>query len=79
MKKTFFLTIIVLLFCSTVYGYSSGFEYMLKTLEIPVSNVNGYWIDEDIYNRYNLLVYGNPLIITKNQRWKESQNGNWKY
>lgn len=78
MKKIIFILTIMMMFGSSVFGYSSGFEYMLKNLEIAVTNINGHFINEDIYNQYNLLVYGSPLIITQNQRWKTVDNGNWQ-
>lgn len=65
------------MFNTVVLGYSSGFEYMLTTLNIEKQNANGHFINEDIYNKYNLIVYGNPNIITKNQRFKETTNGNF--
>ena len=79
MKKIFILSIMFFILSSTSFAYSSGFEYMIKTLEIPEKNVSGYYINEDIYNKYNLLVYGNPLFMTKKQRWKETDIGNWQY
>ena len=61
MKKILFLLIIsILIISSTIYAYSDGFEYMTKTLDIPLTNLNGNYINEDIYNRYNLIVYGTP-------------------
>ena len=73
MKKKFFVTIIMLvIFNSITFGYSEGFEYMLTSLNLEKQNINGYFINEEIYNKYNLLVYGNPLLINKNQRWKET-------
>ena len=65
------------MFNNVVLGYSSGFEYMLTTLNIEKQNVNGYKINEEIYNKYNLLVYGSPEIMIKNQRWKETSSGKW--
>ena len=77
-KKIFVLTVMLLIFNSCVFGYSDGFLYMLNNLNIAKQNVNGYYINEDIYNKYNLLVYGNPLIKNENQRWKDSKTGNWE-
>lgn len=71
------IIIIVLMFNTTVFGYSSNFEYMISTLDIAKQNVNGHFINEEIYNKYNLLVYGSPEIVVKNQRWKNNTNGSW--
>ena len=30
-----------------------------------------------IYNKYNLIVYGKPQDISKNQRWKDVNTGKW--
>lgn len=79
MKKILGILLIIFAFSNTVYGYSSGFEYMLNKMDIPQKNVNGYYLNEEIYNKYNLLVYGNPLYMYKNQRWKETDVGNWTY
>lgn len=79
MKKILGMLLIIFAFSNTVYGYSSGFEYMLNKMGISQKNVNGYYLNEEIYNKYNLLVYGNPLYMYKNQRWKETDIGNWTY
>ena len=77
LKKFFIIITIILTFNKAVYGYSSSFEYMITTLNIEKQNENGNYINEEIYNEYNLIVYGNPNVITKNQRWKDSENGKW--
>lgn len=79
MKKILGILLVIFAFNDVVYGYSSGFEYMLSKMDIPQKNVNGYYLNEEIYNKYNLLVYGNPLFMYKNQRWKETDIGNWQY
>lgn len=76
-NKIIILLIIILMFGTSVFGYSSSFEYMLNSLNIEKQNVNGHFINEEIYNKYNLLVYGSPNITKKNQRWKNVQNGKW--
>ena len=65
-NKILILLAIILMFGTSVFGYSSSFKYMLNSLNIEKQNVNGHFINEDIYNKYNLLVYGSPNIITKN-------------
>ncbi len=60
-----------------IYAYTDGFAYMLKTLEIPITNINGHTINEEIYNEYNLLVYGSPTMKLNQQRWKDTEQGRW--
>lgn len=76
-KKILIMTITLLMISSSVLAYSDGFSYMLNNLNINKQNVNGYFVNEEIYNKYNLIVYGSPLVKNENQRWKESPNGNW--
>ena len=60
------------------YGYSSGFDYMIEAMGIEKTNVNGFEINEYIYERYKLIVYGDPVTINyPKQRWKIVNNGNW--
>lgn len=80
MKKVICLFLIIFTMTSSVsYAYSTGFEYMINSLEIPVENTNGLWINEEIYNKYDLIVYGDPFSVKEKQRWKEVENGNWSY
>ena len=61
-----------------MYGYSSGFNYMIEAMGIEMQNVNGFEINEYIYEKYKLIVYGDPVSINySKQRWKEVNNGNW--
>lgn len=63
---------------SVVYGYSDGFLYMIDAMGIERQNVNGFYINEDIYEKYKLIVYGDPIVINESkQRWKEVKHGNW--
>ena len=64
---------------SISYAYSEDFKYMLDTLEISEKNTSGLLINEEIYNAYNLLVYGSPLKIKEGQRWKDVKEGRWTY
>ena len=78
--KRFFVSVSVLfLFLfPNVYAYSSAFEYMIETMNIAKTNVHGLELNEEVYEKYKLLVYGNPSKIKSNeQRWKEVSNGNW--
>ena len=43
-------------------------------MNIPKENVDGYEINEDIYQKYLLMVYGSPSDIYQNQRWKDYNN-----
>ena len=79
MKKIFVSSILFFLILTTsVQAYSSGFEYMLNAMGIEQININGHLINEEIYEKYNIFVYGSPLNIKSNkQRWKEYSIGNW--
>ena len=60
------------------YAYSSGFLYMITAMKIEMNNVNGLPINEEIYEKYNLIVYGSPTTVNDpKQRWKSTDNGNW--
>lgn len=76
MKKILiFIFVMFIMISSSVYAYSTGFEYMINSLGIPMQNTNGLWVNEEIYNEYNLIVYGNPILIKNKQRWKTTENG----
>ena len=63
---------------SSVFAYSSGFSYMINAMNIESVNVNGLLLNEDVYEKYNIFVYGSPTQIKdKNQRWKNVSTGNW--
>ena len=63
------LTFIVLQTCT--FAYSSGFEYMVNVMQVEKVNVNGLNLNEDIYVKYNIFVYGSPLNTPKQkQKWK---------
>lgn len=79
MKKFFisFSFLFLFLFPET-FAYSSGFEYMINAMNIDKVNINGLLINEEIYQKYQLITYGNPASIKhKEQRWKNTVNGNW--
>ena len=78
MKKIIFLLVIFnICLKSDIYAYSESFEYMLNAMKIPDTNTNNLKINEEVYNQYNLLSYGEPAKITNNQRWKPKANGKW--
>ena len=60
-----------------VLAYSENFMLLIETMDIPEKNIIGQEINEDIYNEYKLFVYGNPLKISKGQRWKDVADGKW--
>ena len=79
MKKGFIsISILFLFLFPQVYAYSSGFEYMIQAMNIEKVNVNGLMINEEVYEKYHLLSYGEPSAIKhKDQRFKSTQSGNW--
>lgn len=79
MKKIISLLLMIIVMSSISYAYSEDFKYMLDTLEISEKNTSGLLINEEIYNAYNLLVYGSPLKIKEGQRWKDVKEGRWTY
>lgn len=63
---------------ASCYAYTSGFLYMIDAIGIERTNVNGFEVNEEIYAKYNLIVYGDPVSINNSkQRWKGLENGNW--
>lgn len=79
MKKVIFIMIFVItLFIGSIEAsISESFRKTLELMNIPEVNPDGYKINESIYSKYNLIVYGNPRDVTKNQRWKDVNNGRW--
>ena len=77
--KKIILSIIFIgtLISSNAIAISNSFEKMLSLMNIPLTNSLGYEINEEIYNKYNLIVYGKPQDVIKNQRWKDLENGKW--
>ncbi len=77
-KKFLLLAILMLIICTKTFAYDSGFIYMLNAIGISETNVNGLKINEEIYNKYKLLVYGSPSIVNNTlQRWKNTSYGLW--
>lgn len=79
MKRFFITVIIFLIFTGEANAaISENFAKTLEYMNIPESNIYGYEINEEIYNRYNIIVYGGPLNVKdKNQRWKDVSCGKW--
>ena len=62
---------------SKVYGISNDFKYMINELGVPEYNVKNMQLNEEVYLKYNMFVYGGPESInSKDQRWKTLSNGN---
>ncbi len=53
------------------YAATSSFEYMLDVMEIPKINQNGLPINEAIYQKYQLFVYGSPESIVSRAKMEE--------
>lgn len=78
MRKIFLLIVMLFIMAPTAYGYTDSFLYMIDAMGIERENVNGFNINEYIYEKYKLIVYGDPIVINASkQRWKEVNNGNW--
>ena len=77
MRKFILFLVMFMSVSSAAWAYSSGFGYMLNAMGIATINSNGLIINEEIYERYNLIVYGSPKNVTHNQRYKETVDGNW--
>lgn len=79
MKKFIILLISIFIFnSSNCFAYSSGFLYMIDAIGIEKNNVNGFEINEEIYEKYKLIVYGDPEVINHpKQRWKATNAGKW--
>lgn len=79
MKKIVFLTVLIEIFFLniTLAKISESFSKTLELINVPEKNVNGYEINEEMYKIYNLVVYGTPQDVVKNQRWKDTLNGKY--
>ncbi len=71
MKKRLLGVMILWLVSSMCFASDSGFLYMLGVMEIPTENLNGYRINEEIYQNYHLFVYGTPEMITTRTKMEE--------
>lgn len=81
MKKIIaLLGFVYLITCSNIYGLSDNFIFVINRIGVPRYNVYKEEINEDIYNLYNVFVYGNPLLVDPSlQRWKSFHAGLWTY
>lgn len=78
MKKFILFLIMFFMITPGVYAHTDGFLYMINAMGIEIQNVNGFYINEEIYEKYKLIVYGDPIAVNASkQRWKEVNNGNW--
>ena len=78
MKKNILLFLIVLLVSIPIdaLAYSEKFQFLIQTMEIDVQNPHGKKLNEDIYSKYSLFVYGSPLDGYSEQRFKSVSDGN---
>ena len=79
-KNAFIIFLLVQLICycnNKIYAYSDEFNLMIEAMDIEITNVNGLKLNEEVYNEYQLFVYGSPLIAYKGQRWKNVEDGHW--
>ena len=78
MKKVlvFFITWCILIIRIKSYAYSDKFQFLIQTMEVDVENPHGKKLNEDIYNKYSLFVYGSPLDGYAEQRFKNVEEGN---
>ncbi len=62
-----------------IYAISDNFHNIINVMGIRKINNQGYEINEEIYYKYNLLVYGTPelAINESTQRWKNVKDGKW--
>ena len=72
-----FISIFIFNLATSCYAYSNTFGYMLYVMDVKDENVHGLKINEDIYNKYSLFVYGSPEEMHQGQRWKNVETGLW--
>ena len=58
MKRiTFYVFLFITLLSSASYAsISESFQKRLTIINVPIENANGYEINEEIFNKYNLIV-----------------------
>lgn len=83
-KKLILICIIQLFFLSfnnSCLGISDEFKFVIDTIGVPKTNINGEEINETIYQLYKVFVYSSPIEVANNtnlQRFKEvKNNGKW--
>lgn len=83
MKKIILSIVVFSMFCiceKSVSAISSDFKFVIDEIGVPQYNVKGKEINEDIYNVYNMFIYGSPTQVTSSeQRWKSLSTGKWCY
>ncbi len=72
-----FISIFTYTLATSCYAYSNTFDYMLSVMDVNIENIHGLKINEDVYNKYSLFVYGSPEEMHQGQRWKDVENGLW--
>lgn len=79
MKKILIIcSLFIITIGNSVFGITSEFAEFISIANIPEKSKNGYYINEDIYNKYNIISYGRPEDVVNTQRWKNVKNGKWK-
>ncbi len=73
----FFLILISIILYSFSFAYSEKFDFMIDVMNISLQNKSGKMLNEEIYNKYSLFVYGSPLDGFTGQRFKEVEEGRW--
>ncbi len=78
MKKALviFLALFFIIIPIKSYAYSEKFQFLIQTMEIDIENPHGKKLNEDVYEKYSLFVYGSPLDGYAEQRFKIVEEGN---
>ncbi len=78
MKKVLLMFFIFMfLFNPISFAYSESFDLMIEVMGISIKNVHGKILNEEIFNKYSLFVYGSPIDGYSGQRWKNVDGGLW--
>ncbi len=79
MKKIFLVIMFLIILSSSCFAITDNFKNIINVAGINRYNNQGYEINEEIYYKYNQIVYGSPEIAINEptQRWKNVSNGLW--
>ena len=79
MKKIFLVIMFLIILSNSCFAITDNFKYILSVSGISRYNNQGYEINEEIYYKYNQIVYGFPELAINEpaQRWKKVKNGLW--
>jgi len=71
---------VFIVFKKSVFAISNEFKFIIDEIGVPQYNVKNLEINEDIYNVYNMFIYGSPTQVkSSEQRWKSFATGKWCY